>query len=131
MGRGERGFTLLETVVALAIGAGVLTAMVKGLAGSWNGVSRARGSATALSIGKSQLALAGLDQKLTDGQTTSGREGDVSWTMTVRRRPAPPGDSGNEAPAAYWIDFEATWSGGLPVPRRTLQLRTLKLGGTP
>lgn len=129
MVRRERGFTLLETVVALAIGAGVLTVMVKGLAGNWNGVSRARGSATALSIGKSQLALAGLDKPLADGQTTSGREGDVSWTMSVRRRPSPPGERGDGAPAAYWIDFEATWNGGLPVPRRTLHLRTLKLGG--
>ncbi len=125
MARGEKGFTLVETVVALAIGAGVLSVLVKGFAGNWQGATRARSSALALSIAKSQFALAGLETPLADGQTFSGREGGVGWTLHVRRRPAPDGDM---APPAYWLDFEAAWSGGLPVPRRSLHLRSLKIG---
>ncbi len=131
MQRGEAGFSLLETVLALALCAGVLTVLAQGFAGSWGGLSRARSSALALSIARSQFALAGLRSPLSDGQSWSGHDGGVSWTLLVRLRPPARAGVDDGPPPAFWLHFDASWSSGLPVPRRSLSLRMLKLGASP
>lgn len=126
---GEAGFTLIETIVALAVFAGLVAVLYDGLAGNWRGIGRARMDAAATSLAQSKLAAVGVEAPLSDGQMFAGEEAGIAWTVSVERYRPAEGD-GDEAPLiAYWVVFEAKWSDGPRRPPRSLRLRTVKLGG--
>jgi prepilin-type N-terminal cleavage/methylation domain-containing protein len=129
--RDSRGFTLFETLIALAIFAGLFAVLYGGLAGNWRGVRRVQLDALALSLAQTQFALAGRGVALQDGQTWAGSEGGVSWTVAVEAYRDSESSQLREVMGAYWIIFDARWADGAGRELKSMRLRTLKLGGAP
>ena len=124
----QAGFTLIETLVALAIFAGMIAVVYDGMAANWRAIRRTEMDAVAMNLANTQFALAGLDTALANGQSFSGRHGDIAWTVDVQPY-TPPSDASSEyALGAYWLIFDAKWSDGWRRPMRGLRVRTLKLG---
>lgn len=129
--RGDDGFTLIETIVALALFAAVFAALYGGLSGNWRGVRRAQMDTVAMSLAQAQIARAGTEMSLSDGQNWSGEHGGVSWTVTVETYRAGDVRARQGGIAAFWVVFDARWSDGAGRPPKSLRLRALKLGVAP
>lgn len=123
-----RGFTLFETLIALAIFAGLFGVLYGGLSGNWRGVRRVQMDALAVSLAQSQFALAGSAAVLQDGQTWSGSEGGVSWTVAVEAYRDNEPSQLRDGIGAYWIIFDARWADGSSPQPKSMRMRTLKLG---
>lgn len=132
MRRGEAGFTLIESIVAIAVFAAMTAMLYESMSGNWRGWRRGQSDVMALALAKTTLATAGLETPLAAGQQYSGTEGGIAWQLTVEDY-VPPGDQSNAAilPPAFWLNFAASWSDGRGSRRRRLELRSLKLGDPP
>lgn len=126
--RDDAGFTLLETIIALAILASFMAALYQGLARNWWGISRVRHDAVALEIARAQFATLGLSAPLADGQVLSGASEGVAWTIRVEKYAAAGVRDGDTLPEAFWLVFDARLGSGAFRPSRTVHLRSLKLG---
>lgn len=124
----DDGFTLIETIVALAVFAGVFAVLYGGLAGNWRGVRRAQMDAVAMVLAQAEFARAGTETALADGQSWSGEHGGVYWTVTVEAYRAPTSEARQSRLTAYWISFDGRWSDGPGRQPKSFLLRTLKLG---
>lgn len=119
---GEAGFTLLETLVALAIVAIALGAAYAGFASGARATHRAETALEALTRAESALALVGAEIPLTEGETVR-RDG--VWTMTVAIAPHRPGAAYAWAPLGLrplMVRAEARAEGGAAVRLETLRL---------
>lgn len=125
----DAGFTLLETIVALAIFVTVVAALQRGLAGGAHNLRLATLETAALQVAKSRLALAGVETPLSEGQSSGATADGIAWTTDIRRY-ALPGANRNESadPAGYWVTAGVRWSEGPRRPERSLELKTMKLG---
>jgi general secretion pathway protein I len=132
MRRGEAGFTLFETIVALAVFVGAIAMLYEAMGGNWRGLRRVQRDVVALSLAKSTIAAAGVETPLIAGQRFSGNDDGIGWELRVEAY-EPTGDqtSGAAAPKAYWLIFQAGWTDGPGRRRRTLELRNLKFGDQP
>ena len=133
----ESGFTLMETIVALALFSGVFILLNQGLTAGWQGQRRADMDAGAVALATAQLASAGIESPLADGLRTSGQQGVFSWDISVDKYSEPSEDSLNRERgrnttatglSAYWVAVDVSWPSGPLKKPRTLRLRTLKLG---
>jgi prepilin-type N-terminal cleavage/methylation domain-containing protein len=137
---GQIGFTLMETIVALALFSGMFVLLNQGLTSSWQGKRRADQDVNAVAFATAQLALAGVEWPLVDGARTTGRQGAFTWEVGVEKYFEPTDDSAKEFStsttprrtlgdvAAYWVAIDVSWPAGPLQKIRTLRLRTLKLG---
>lgn len=92
--RRDRGFTLIEVVVAIVVAALVLSALAGVFAGGVRSAAAARDVAELAVTAESVLAMAGLERPLTDGtETGSDPDRRLSWALTVA--PEPTTDSEN------------------------------------
>ncbi|HYE00372.1 MAG TPA: type II secretion system protein [Alphaproteobacteria bacterium] len=112
--RGQSGYTLVETLVALMVLAMALTAGLRLVTNAIAGADRAERRIGALLLAQSLLEGAGLAVPL-DG---SGRDGAYAWRLSAAPLPVP-----DDAPlAALQITATVAWEGG------ALDLATVKLG---
>ena len=131
--RGERGFTLIEMVVAFTVLCLVLSVgfeiFSKGMARAGELDARSR----ALAVAQSQLAVVGTDQPLQQGETR-GESADrrFQWTTTVT-----PTDEGFDpktpatTPYILWrVDVHVDWTTAAGRGQQ-LALSTLTLGSRP
>lgn len=136
MQQDERGFTLMETLVALFIMVAATTILYRGVAGGLRAAAVAEGQERALSLAKARLAAAGVEFALQPG-LAEGAEDDIAWT--VETRPYKAGDNGStdgqlqfqgQAPQrnAYWVTVTVGWRDSRSGQSRSLHLTTLKLG---
>lgn len=133
--RRERGFTLIEVIVALAILSGAVAMAYRGLGQSWRAERAGSRAAEALRIAEMRLAGIGSQTPLAEGQVFSGEEAGVSWQVHVERRPSP-GEADGSAdaaalPPAYWLILDAEWTDATARQPQSLRLRTLKFGPPP
>lgn len=124
---GEAGFTLLESLVALALLAAGIALLQGGLAGAWRGQARAAGEIGALEVARAKLAAAGIDTPLTAGEREGLAEGGYRWRLTTR---AETRSAAARAPGSamrgYWTTVDVFWDApGESVPRR-VSLTALK-----
>jgi prepilin-type N-terminal cleavage/methylation domain-containing protein len=133
----ETGFTLMETIVALALFSGVYVLLNQGLTAGWQGQRRADMDAGAVALATAQLASAGVETPLADGLRTSGQQGVFSWDTSVEKYIEPGEDllsrdasrnATGAAFSAYWVAVDVSWPSGPLQKPRSLRLRTLKLG---
>jgi prepilin-type N-terminal cleavage/methylation domain-containing protein len=127
----QAGFTLIETIVALMLFAGVFILFYQGLSDGWRGIRRADLDAAAIALATAQLASAGVEQPLADGARSTGRQGVFGWEITIEKYTEPGDDRITDAGkglAAYWVAVDITWPAGPLQKPRTLRLKTLKLG---
>ena len=127
----DYGFTLIETIVALVIFAGVFFALSGGMAGGWRGVRLARMDAAAAGLARAKLAAIGIESPLEDAQLTSGVTDGFDWRVDVQRYPGSGADTGRAELAAYWVSIEVSWRENVLRPERVAQLKGLKLGTRP
>jgi general secretion pathway protein I len=124
----DKGFTLIESLVALIIMVTVATMLYQGLSSGLRVSGAAEGSETALRVAKARLAELGIETPLQPG-TQEGQDGDILWQTTVwpytAQDPTDPITQQNP----YWARVKVTWRQGSSDRPRSLELTTLKLGG--
>ena len=134
MGR-QRGFTLIEVVVAFVLLALVLSVSLeifsKGMARAADLDDRAR----ALVVAQSRLADAGAEEGLKEGVTSGATEDRrFQWTVTVRRADdlatRNDGSAPSSAYALYRVDVHVGWRGA-DERERALDLTTLSTAAKP
>lgn len=121
------GFTLFESLVALAILAIGLAAFYRAIAGGAWGEQRIALAQTGLQIAQARLAAAGLERKLEVGTQSGEDAGGYRWTVTVRRYDNGLGPVPATGPAAYEVTAAVTWPGGGGFTHPSVQLTTIKL----
>jgi general secretion pathway protein I len=128
-GHRQRGFTLVEIVVAFVLLAAVL---VTGFEIFSRGLRRAGDlddQARALVIAQSKLATVGVEEPFKEGQV-QGEEGRFRWLVSIRKSEeggAAPGQPPNSAYQLFRVDVRVEWT-GTDARERAVALATLGLG---
>ena len=129
--RSQRGFTLVEIVVAFVLLSAVL---MTGFEIFSQGLRRAGDlddEARAIVIAQSKLAAAGTEELFKEGSSQGQSEdGRFRWTLTVQRTDegsAGPGQPVNNAYQLYRVDVRVEWT-TVDSRTRAVELATLGLG---
>jgi len=133
--REERGFTLVEALVSLAILTLALVALVQIFAVGFRGVRMSELDAAALQLATSQLARAGTETPLAAGRQQGTTSGGLEWNVAIEAY-VPPEQVGTEVRIArgleaYWVIAEVRWQSSPFEAAQTLSLRTLKIKTVP
>ncbi len=128
-GHRSAGFTLLETLIALAVFTGLLIWFSTGITRSWRGVSAAEADKRALALAQALLEETGVTSPLTPGTREGTAPNGIAWRVVVT--PYRASDGSAEAPAdaakACWVTVTAAPRSATGSARRPLTLTTLKL----
>jgi prepilin-type N-terminal cleavage/methylation domain-containing protein len=115
---GERGFTLLEVIVALIIAASALTVMFSSLeTGLWS-EKQADSMLQAVSIARSQLEATLASPRLHIGTSDYVIDQLYRTAIDVRQISSSPSLNGAPQPALYDVSVTVTWG----VARRSIRL---------
>ena len=130
----ERGFTLVETLVSLAMLTLALVALVQIFGVGFRGVRLSEMDASALHLATSQLARAGTETPLRTGEERGTASDGMEWSVVIEPY-VPPHAEGEARRAggleAYWVTAEVRWRSSTFTAAQTLSLRTLKIGVPP
>lgn len=113
----DRGFTLLEVIVALAIVAATLTAMAQIFSGGFRNAVTAKDYLSALVRAESEMARLGTELPLHPGETRGRYDDGMRWERSVQL------ESRGRSLAAYEATVRVSFDDG----RRSVSLTTLKL----
>ena len=123
--RSQRGFTLLEVIVAFTIFAVTFTAVIQILSTSSRNEEIAANYGLAVSQAESLLALTGVETPLTAGEWSGELGQGMRWDLSVDRYGAVVSPEAARV-APYSIKVTVSWGEG---PRsRSVTLSTLRLG---
>lgn len=130
---GDDGFTLVETLVALAIFALAFAGVFRAFDGGWKSLRRAQNTFEAVDVAKAQLAAAGITAPLVEGRREGVTSGGVRYAVEIRRRAADPQPSGTATPRmppylAFDVSVSAGRSEAAGDSAPAVILRTVKLG---
>jgi general secretion pathway protein I len=125
--RRDRGFTLLEVLIAFAIAAAALASLFHLFSTGFLMQSEADRLTAAVALAETQLALAE-QGALSSDEARQGRTADgLAWRRTILPLAPPMAQAGGETPLdAYEIQVTVSW-GGLAKPK-SITLRSLALG---
>ena len=123
--RNDGGFSLLETLVAIAILAAVTIAFTSGMTTGWRSISAAEADMRALALARNELERAGVEWPLASGSRRGVAPDGLLYE--VRVVPAVGGQQPSQRTrrAAYWVAVEVHGNG----IRRPIRLQTLKAEG--
>jgi prepilin-type N-terminal cleavage/methylation domain-containing protein len=126
MPRGQDGFTLIETIVALALLSVITAICARGVSVGLRGVDTSEARDTVVRVARAKLASVGHSLPLTVG-TYSGRDLalDVSWSVVITQYAEPTSTDLGRA-RAYWVRVTATRSATLINAQSTVELLSLK-----
>jgi general secretion pathway protein I len=126
----NRGFTLVETLIALVIFAAALLATYQSFSAGWRGFLAAAEAAAAVSLAESRLAAAGVEMPLVEGHAEDRTDEGLEWIVDIRRYGRPHEERSQSAQSAlegYWVTVEVSWREGRFQTPRKVSLTTLKL----
>lgn len=122
----QRGYTLVEVLVAFVILAMALTVLFRIFSTGLKNVDAASGYAEAVVIAESRLGAPGLDEALVPGVAEGVESGGYTWTRTIERyEPAYRPDVPPPLPA-YRIGIAVEWPAGRGT--RRIEMATVRLG---
>lgn len=128
----QRGYSLIEVIIAFALLAMALTLLLGTLSGAARQVRQSAERSRAALYAQSLMAAQGLDQPLAPGRSDgSFEDGHFHWTLEVRpyQDPHSPPTPAVPAPAGLLeLDLQLAWG---PEPGQRLQWRTLRMVLTP
>lgn len=131
------GFTLIETLVALTIFVAGYVVVHQSVMLAWRGAQTAWAEEEAVRLAQSQLATAGVETRLQEGEARGRTPDGFAWVRRVELYRPPPGASVADGDgragriAGYWVSVTVTWRGGLLQSARSLELKTLRLAARP
>ena len=127
------GFSLIETLVALAIAGLAVTAIAGAFGAGLLGYRASEATATALSLAEGQIAAVSAGNALAPGQSEGMFAGRFHWRLTVAPyEDARKGFGFEQPPSAlrlYRISIAVDWREGLR--QQQLGLATMRLGRPP
>jgi general secretion pathway protein I len=132
---GAAGFSLIEVLVALAIGGLALSAIAGVIGDGLSGGRASDATASALTVAEGEIAAAGVAEPLRPGSSKGSFAGRFEWLRQVtayedRREDArSDGDQPLSRLQLYRIEVTVGWSEG--TRRRQLTLATLRLAPVP
>ena len=129
---GERGFTLVETLVSLAILTISLVALVEIFGVGFRGVRMSELDTAALQLATSELARAGTETPLQAGQQQGITSSGLEWSVVIE--PYVSRDTEGEVRRsggleAYWVTAEVRWRSSTLTAPQSMSLKTLKIRG--
>ncbi|PKM12838.1 MAG: general secretion pathway protein GspH [Gammaproteobacteria bacterium HGW-Gammaproteobacteria-3] len=130
--RKEKGFSLLEILVAFAILALALGILLRIFSGGVRTAIVADGYTTAVQIAESLLAGTGVETPLQAGQSTGMENDTYAWQVTVSpfQIADVPADTLAPGIGLMQVEVSVSWSEGGAEPR-LVELTTLKLVNIP
>ncbi len=128
--RGQRGFTLMEVLVAFTIFAVSFTAVLQILSTSTRNDEIAKQYGLAVSHAESLLARAGIETPLVEGETFGALDTGMQWrqVVTLHREEAGAWLAEEVTVLPYHVEVTISWGEGTRA--RSLSLATLRLQGT-
>jgi prepilin-type N-terminal cleavage/methylation domain-containing protein len=129
---GERGFTLVETLVSLAILTISLVALVEIFGVGFRGVRMSEFDTAALQLATSELARAGTETPLQAGQQQGVTSAGLEWNVVIEPYAPRYADGDAKPPGgleAYWVTAEVRWQASTLAAPQTVSLKTLKIRG--
>jgi len=129
----QRGFSLLEVLVAFTILALSLGVLMQIFSGSLRNADISRDQAQAVVLAQSLLASAGVETPLPNGQGAGTLDNRFHWTLvaTPMQLEALAGETSALTPQSsleLWeVSARVTWGGGNDAPERDFTLTTLRV----
>lgn len=128
--RGERGFTLIEALVALGVLAATIGLVNRTFAAGWSAVRHGSLESRAIALAKAQLGIAGLDTDFAV-ETSSGVVDVMRWRREVSLYDPPGQTAGATARMpVWWVRVEVAWRDTPLAAERVIALTTIKHGRT-
>lgn len=130
--RDDRGFTLIETLVALIVFGMIAAAVQIGLSATWRNARIAEGQEHALAHAKRMLAEVGVSRPLMLGVQSGSIDDTTQWRIAIE----PVAQTSNVATAfnsadeqaPYAVDVLVSWRDAASSRERSISLRTIKMG---
>lgn len=121
-----RGFSLLETLVALCILSAAMGAILSVFSTALTAAAEADAITRAVRAGESLLARVGADIPLAEGASAGTLDDALAWRMTVTAyRPDAELAAWQMPLRAYWVELDVEW--GEADQPRSVHLSTLRL----
>ena len=133
MRTGQRGFSLLEILVAFSILALSLGVLMQIFSGSLRNADVTRDQAQAVVLAQSLLASAGVEATLVPGESAGVMDDKFRWLLRVSSFVEEPRHAETEAmrsplPLDLWeVAVRVAWGGDSRLPERALTLTTLRV----
>jgi general secretion pathway protein I len=119
---GQAGFTIIETLVALSILAGVIVLVQQTLGAGWKAVRRLDAENRAVLVAKARLEQVGTELPVQAG-VISGTADGLDWRLDISPHATPDKPGVTERLQAWWVRVEVNGGG------TNVALTTIKLGG--
>ena len=124
----DRGFTLIEVLVALAIAALALVAIFEGASAGMQSVERAQRTVAATRLAQAHMAEVGAVVPLAEGETGGTDSAGYRWQLRIRPAAAGPASAdGFRGPVLYAVESIVSW--GPATTPRSVRIQTLRLAG--
>ena len=123
----QRGYSLIEVLVAFTILAMALTVLLKIFSAGLRNVDAAGEYARAVSIAEAELAVPGILEPMQPGITQGEEDGEYRWVRDVSEfHPLNRPDYADAPIPPYLIAVEVTWPAGRG--ERAVRLETIRIG---
>lgn len=135
--KSDRGFSLLEILVAFTLLALTLGILMQIFSGSLRGASAGRDQAQAATLGQSLLAGLGAEGPMVAGETSGIIAERFHWSIRIMPYPdaartaVPDQPHGLPVLDLWQIDIRISWRDGDDAPERALSIATLRVQKPP